>query len=232
MPGANGIPEKQPRDRICVIALLVLASPFYLNDFANIYIEDWRWWLFVDYTSVKLLPLLVVLWLIRVRHLPAAELGLVRQSLPSFLAAFLLVTLAGTLMDQNAYSLIDKLPGYRSLASPVPEIESLAWNWIDLTLGLVAVGVFEELVFRGYMYAFLRRYTQSRLAIVLVSSVAFGLIHWSAGLHVVLVASAIGAMLMVAYMITKSLPAIMLAHAAVDFIDFAGVIPKALFKFF
>jgi membrane protease YdiL (CAAX protease family) len=47
----------------------------------------------------------------------------------------------------------------------------------------------------------------------------------------VLVTSAIGAMLMIAYMRTKSLPAIMLAHAAIDFIDFAGVIPKALFKF-
>ena len=231
MPVANGNLQKQPQNMIYVIALFLLASPFYLNDFSNIYIKDWRWWLFIDYTSVKLFPLLVVLWLIRDRHLSAAELGLVRQSLPSFLAAFLLVTLAGTLMDQNTYRLIDKLPGYQSLAPLVPKIESPVWNWIDLTLGLVAVGVFEELVFRGYMHTFLRRYTRSRFAIVFISSFAFGLAHWSAGLHVVLVTSAIGVILMIAYMSTKSLPAIMLAHSAVDFIDFAGVIPKTMFKF-
>ena len=153
-----------------------------------------------------------------------------RQTMPSFLAAFLVVTLVGTLTDQNAYKLIEKLPGYAALAG-MPDIASPAWNWIDLTLGLVAVGVFEELVFRGYMHTFLSRYTQSRFAIVFISSVAFGLIHWSAGLHVVLVASAIGAVLMVAYLRTKSLPAIMLAHFAVNFIDYAGVIPKSLFKF-
>ena len=33
------------------------------------------------------------------------------------------------------------------------------------------------------------------------------------------------------YLKTKSLPAIMLAHFAIDFIDFAGVIPKSIFKF-
>jgi len=223
--------EQQPQNGLYVLALFLLASPFYLNDFSTIYVKDWRWWLFIDYTSVKLFPLLVVLWLIRDRHLSAAELGLVRQSLPSFLAAFLLVTLAGTLMDQNTYRLIDKLPGYQSLAPLVPKIESPVWNWIDLTLGIVAVGVFEELVFRGYMHTFLRRYTRSRFAIVFISSFAFGLAHWSAGLHVVLVTSAIGVILMIAYMSTKSLPAIMLAHSAVDFIDFAGVIPKTLFKF-
>ena len=160
----------------------------------------------------------------------ASEFGLARQPLLSFLAAFLLVALVGTLMDQNAYKLIEKLPGYPALAG-MPEIASPVWNWIDLTLGLVAVGALEELVFRGYMHTFLSRYTQSRFAIVFISSVAFGLIHWSAGLHVVLVASAIGAVLMLAYMSTKSLPAIMLAHFAVNFIDYAGVIPKSLFKF-
>jgi len=230
MPVANGIGENQSQDRIFVIALFLLLSPFYLNDFANIYLKDWRWWLFIDYTCVKLFPLSVVLWLIRSGRLSAAELGLVRQTMPAFLAAFLLATLLGTLMDQNAYRLIEKLPGYPALAG-MPEITSPAWNWIDLTLGLVAVGLVEELVFRGYLHAFLSRQTHSRFAIVFISSLAFGLIHWSAGLHVVLVASAIGAMLMLVYMSTKSLPAIMLAHAAVDFIDFAGVIPKALFKF-
>ena len=88
------------------------------------------------------------------------------------------------------------------------------------------------MVFRGYMYAFLQRYTRSALAIVPISSVAFGLIHWGLGLHAVVVTSIIGALFMVAYLRTRSLPAIMLAHFAINFIDFSGVIPTSIFKFF
>ena len=44
---------------------MMLAGPFYLNDFSSIYLESWRWWLFIDYTFVKLFPLLFALWLIR-----------------------------------------------------------------------------------------------------------------------------------------------------------------------
>lgn len=29
---------------------------------------------------------------------------------------------------------------------------------------------------------------------------------------------------------TRALPAVMLAHFAIDFIDFAGVVPKSIFK--
>jgi len=50
-------------------------------------------------------------------------------------------------------------------------------------------------------------------------------------MHAVITASAIGAVFMIAYLRTSSLPAIMLAHFAINFIDFAGVIPKSMFKF-
>lgn len=63
-----------------------------------------------------------------------------------------------------------------------------------------------------------------------ISPAVFGLIHWSLGLHSLLITAGIGAMFMVAYMMTRSLPAIMLAHFAVNFIDYAGVIPKSTFK--
>ena len=92
------------------------------------------------------------------------------------------------------------------------------------------MGICEELVFRGYMHTFLSRHTESPLAIVLISSMAFDLIHWSLGLYAVAITSTIGAVFMVAYLKTRSLPAIMRAHFAINFIDFAGVIPKALFK--
>lgn len=217
-------------NKLYILILVILAGPFYLNDFANIYIKSWQWWLGIDYIFVKFFPFLVVFWLIRRGSMTAPEFGLVCQKFLLFLTTFLVVTLAGTVIDQNAYQLISGLPGYLPLGG-MPAITNPAWDWIDLTFGLLMVGIFEELVFRGYMYTFIRRFTQSPVVIIVVSSTAFGLIHWSSGIHAVLITSLIGAVFMIAYLSTRSLPAVMLAHFAVNFIDFAGVIPKSVFQF-
>ena len=221
---------KGGQNRIYILALVLLASPFYLNDFANIYVKNWRWWLFIDYVGVKLFPFLVVLWLIRSKKMRASEFGLSTQTIPSFLVVFLVVALVGTTIDQNGYQIVANLPGYSPLGG-MPAITNPLWNWIDLTFGLLMVGIFEELIFRGYMHTFISRYTKNSFAIVVISAVAFGLIHWSLGLHDVLITSIIGAVFMIAYLRTRSLPAIALAHFAVNFIDFAGIIPKSIFTF-
>ena len=209
---------------------ILLAAPFYLNDFSSIYVEDWRWWLLIDYVGVKLFPCLVVLWLFLKKKMCPAEFGLTNQRVPSFLVTFIAVALVGALIDQNGYALIDGLPGYAALGG-MPAIADPTWDWIDLTFGLFMVGVFEELVFRAYMHTVLSRYIQRPIPILVISSVAFGLIHWSLGLHAVLITSLIGAVFMVAYLITRSLPAIALAHFTINFIDFADVIPKSIFRF-
>lgn len=214
-----------------VWGLILLAGPFYLNDFSSIYVEDWRWWLLIDYVGVKLLPFAGVLWLLLSKKMRPAEFGLTTQALPLFLVTFLSVALVGTVIDQNGYVLIENLPGYAALGG-MPAIANPTWDWIDLTFGLLMVGICEELVFRGYMHALLSRYLQRPVLIVAISSVAFGLIHWSLGLHAVLVTSIIGAVFMTAYQLTRALPAIMLAHFMINFIDFANVIPKSTFRFF
>ena len=214
-----------------LVALLVLAAPFYLNDFASIYVKDWRWWLAIDYVAVKLFPLAVVAWLIASGRMQLADFGLTVQDTLPFLVTFFVAALAGTLIDQNAYDLLVALPGYAPLGE-MPEIRNDAWNRLDLGVGLLLVGVLEELVFRAYVYTVIRRYTANPAAIVAISAAAFGLIHWSLGLNTVLITAAIGAVFMVIYLRTRSAPALMLAHFAVNFIDFAGVIPKSIFKFF
>jgi len=218
------------KNRLYILASILMAGPFYLNDFSNIYIKSWRWWLFIDYTAVKFFPLVFASWLIYKGKMKVSEFGLRTQPMFSFIATFLILTLIGTLIDQNGKLLIAKLPGYPPLGG-MPEIMIPAWNWIDLTFGLLMVGICEELVFRGFLRSFISRYTKKPLAIVMISSIAFGFIHWSLGMHAVITASAIGAVFMIAYLRTSSLPAIMLAHFAINFIDFAGVIPKSMFKF-
>jgi membrane protease YdiL (CAAX protease family) len=211
--------------------LLALAGPFYLNDFASIFVADWRWWLAIDYVAVKLFPLAVIAWLIATRRMEPGEFGLTAQRAAPFLAAFSGAALAGTLIDQNAYQLLGNLGGYAPLGG-MPEIRSDAWNRFDLSFGLLLVGVTEEFVFRAYAYTFIRRYTASAAAIVAISAAAFGLAHWSLGLNAVLVTAAIGAVFMAVYLRTRSAPALMLAHFVVNYIDFARVIPKSLFRIY
>ena len=73
------------KNRFYILVLVLLASPFYLNDFANIYVKDWRWWLFIDYAGLKLFPFLVVLWLIDKEKMKVAEFGLTMQAIPSLI---------------------------------------------------------------------------------------------------------------------------------------------------
>jgi uncharacterized protein len=221
--------ERKGASELHILAFILLLGPFYLNDFSSIFVKDWRLWLFIDYVGVKLFPFVVVLWLIRSRKMRPAEFGLTSQSVPSFLVVFVVVTFFGTLIDQNGYQFIKALPGYGPLGG-MPVITSTVWNWVDLTLGLLLVGIFEELIFRGFMHTFISRYTKKSFTIVVISAVAFGLIHWSLGLQAVIITSIIGAVFMMAYLKTHSLPAIMLAHFAINFIDFAGIIPKSIFK--
>ncbi len=218
------------KNGLYILAAVLLTMPFYLNDFTSIYIKNWRWWLFIDYVGVKFFPFLIAFWLIYSKKMRASEFGLKMQSMLSFLVIFLILALVGTTIDQNGYQLIAELPGYPPLGG-MPAITSPVWNWVDLTLGLLMVGICEELVFRGFMHTFIGRYTENLYILVLISSVAFGLIHWSLGLHAVIVTSIIGAIFMIAFVRTRSLPAIMLAHFIINFIDFAGVIPKTIFKF-
>jgi membrane protease YdiL (CAAX protease family) len=218
------------KDARYLVVLAVLAAPFYLNDFASIYVTDWRWWLAIDYVAVKAFPLGVIAWLIASRRMTPAEFGLMSQPAAAFLATFLLAALAGTLIDQNAYALLAGLPGYAPLGA-MPAIRSDFWNRFDLSFGLLFVGVLEELVFRAYACTVIRRYTGNPAAIVAISAAAFGLIHWCLGLASVLVSAVIGAVFMVVYLRTRSVPALALAHFVVNFIDYAGVIPKSLFRF-
>ncbi len=211
------------------IAVFLLFAPFYLNDFANLWVTDWRVWLAMDYVLVKGVPLLAAAWLLRGPSWRAVDVGLTGQPVPAFLATLLAMTLLGALLDQNGYALLAPLPGYAPLGG-MPAITSPAWNWIDLTFGLLLVGLCEELVFRGFLRHLIGRYTQSAWAIVGLSSIAFGLIHWSLGLHAVVMTTLIGAVLMLAYLRTRSLPAIVLAHFAINFIDFSGVVPKSVFQ--
>jgi len=104
-----------------ILITILLCAPFYLNDFSNIYVTDWRLWILIDYTSVKILPFLVVLWLIITRRMALSDFGLTKQPVIRFIAVFLIGTLSVTFMLQNGHLILHWLPGYPPLGK-MPEI--------------------------------------------------------------------------------------------------------------
>ncbi|MBN2439027.1 MAG: CPBP family intramembrane metalloprotease [Deltaproteobacteria bacterium] len=223
--GSSGGELKHP-----VAVVILLCLPFYLNDLNDIFVKDWRWWLLIDFAAVKLFPLLVLAWLIRRRKAGFFSLGLRIPSAISFCSVLAVGALSAVFIEQNGYLLTD----WFSVASlgRRPVIENPVWRWVDLTAGLAAVGIVEEAVFRGYLRIFLSRYTRRAWAVIAVSALAFGLIHWSGGLQQIVAASAVGAVFMALYLRTHSLPAIMVAHYLTNFIAFSNVFPQFLFRFF
>lgn len=207
---------------------LLLAAPFYLNDFASIHVEDWRVWLLLDYLFVKALPIGLVGWWLCSGRLRGGAIGLGPADWGRALIVFLLALTAGVLLDQNAYALTAGMPGYGALGG-MPVIDSPWLDWFDLTMGLLLVGVAEELVFRAWLAGALARQGVPAIGIVGASALAFGLIHWSGGAQVVLVTGVIGAVFMAFYLWHRSLPALALAHFGVNFVDFAGVVPRSWF---
>lgn len=222
--------DERAHSRRLAWAFALLAAPYYLNDFANMLVKDWRLWLTIDYVLLKLVPLVIILWLIRSRRLRASDFGVTRVPWGVLLGSVVVLTVLGVLLDQNGYTLMKNMPGYAPLGG-MPAIGNETWNWIDLTIGLALVGLMEELIFRGLAYSALSPWMPPA-AVVGASAAAFGLIHWSLGWHAVVVTAVIGAVFMLAYLRLKSIWPLVLAHFIVNFIDFAGVVPKEQLRLF
>ena len=216
------------RIKLDFIVLIILCLPFYLNDLSDIYVRDWRLWLTIDYLAVKLFPLLVVSWLFLRKKMTFADFGLTAQPIISLVSIFYVCALLGSVIEQTGYLILGDISAAAKLGE-MPDIPHPFWHGLDLTVGLLLTGICEELVFRGYLRAFLVRYTQSAALIIGASALAFGFIHWSGGYEKVLVTALVGAFFMLLYLRTRSLPAIMLAHFAIDFLDFSHLLPKFIF---
>ena len=110
------------KNGLYILSVILLASPFYLNDFANMYLKNWRWWSLIDYAGVKLFPLGLALWLIYSKKMPASEFGLKTQSTLSSLVIFLIVALVGTVIDRSKCL---------SVNSETPSLPAAWWHASD-----------------------------------------------------------------------------------------------------
>ena len=99
-----------------------------------------------------------------------------------------------------------------------PRVEPVALAWFDLTLGMALLVVVEELAFRGVLRHIIERYTKSRIILIFLSAVLFGLAHWFRGPDFVLSAFFLGIVLMYLYVKTGSFLPSILTHSGNNFI--------------
>jgi membrane protease YdiL (CAAX protease family) len=221
---------QQSQRRFTSLALICIAVPFYLNDFANIFIPHWGHWLAIDYLFAKTYPLLGLAYLISTNRITWSQVGLTGQKPISFTVVFLMGTLSVLFILENDSLVSRFVSGYTALGW-MPAITDPFWYQFDLYAGLMLVAIVEELIFRGLFCFVIEKYTRNPVFIVCFSAIAFGLIHWSAGFSDVAAAVLAGVVYMALYIRTRSLPAIILSHFVVDWVIFSRLIPPGLLAF-
>ncbi|BBD08390.1 CPBP family intramembrane glutamic endopeptidase [Desulfovibrio ferrophilus] len=197
-----------------------LTIPFLLNDFANIYVKDFAAWVTIDYGFAKALPLLVIIAVCLSGRLAWADFGIAR--LPAILLIYygLGMSVLGTLLDQYGLPLFTILLPSEGLGGIPSAPDGSVLGWVDLHFGLFMTGVLEELIFRGLAFTALTRAGLPTWVVFTVSSIVFGMIHWSLGVAAVATTGLIGAVFMVGMWRTGSVLPLIFAHFVVNYIFF------------
>jgi len=196
--------------------ILILAYlPYFLNDFANIYITDYPTWAILDYV-VRLAIIVFLFIMLNRKDLTNADLGL---KLPAT-TDFVLWTV-GTVAVSMAFLYLTEFvlaPYYPkgSIGSVPIDVNSPIFLF-DSTVGLVLVGFSEELVCRGLTLSTLKD-KLSIPALYIVSALLFSLMHWSLSTHTLFDAFIYGLIFVPATLATGSIWPATITHFLVNFV--------------
>jgi membrane protease YdiL (CAAX protease family) len=96
----------------------------------------------------------------------------------------------------------------------------VAANWPLLIITAVTAGITEELIFRGYLVPRLEVLFKNKYMPVIISSLAFGLIHYRYhSLSEVIFATLFGVVFAVHYQRYRNIKILIVTHACVDFVS-------------
>jgi len=198
--------------------LLLVAAPFFFNDFLFLQTETALEWLAADYAS-KLLALVILFAIMPLRQ---AVTGTLVLPLAPWEAAVLAVACAALIIGADW---LLRVPVDIEIAAlklfTYPKIDSVVLYRTDITFGLVLTAASEELVFRGAFARLMAPWFRGATAMIVASAALFALIHWSHGVTAIVVALVAGIVLMALYRRTGSLLPAMAAHYLVNLWDFA-----------
>jgi membrane protease YdiL (CAAX protease family) len=96
----------------------------------------------------------------------------------------------------------------------------VAANWPVLILTAITAGITEELIFRAYLVPRLEVIFKNKYVPVIISSLAFGLIHYRYhSLSEVIFATLFGVVFAIHYQWYRNIKILILTHACIDFIS-------------
>ena len=203
----------------------LLATPFFLNDFSNIFISGYKTWLAIDYIFVKFLPTVLIVYLLQTKKLHLDDLGLKMPTLPQLVGWTVLMAVIGIALDQVGWRFFEKV-------LPDTRLGGMPWipvPWVgkfDLFFGLLCTGILEEgIIFRGLAFTYFRKSSRSTAFVFVATALVFGLVHWSLGIHAILNTAIVGAVFMVVMWRTGSVVPTIIAHFFVNYVAFSGMIP-------
>ena len=197
-------------------SILILAYlPYYLNDFANIFITSYPVWAILDYA--------VRIGIIAFLFIMLSRGDLTRDDLYLKLPAtkeFIFWTV-GTVAVSMAFLCLTEFvfaPYYpRGSIGSVPLDVNSPIFLFDSTVGLILVGLSEELVCRGLTFSVLK----DKLSIpqlYIASAFLFSLMHWSLSTHTLFDAFIYGLIFVPATLATRSIWPAMITHFVVNFV--------------
>ena len=201
-----------------VVSLIILISIFLLNDLFFIHVKSWQAFLVVDYGS-RILAILIILYLLKSRRCTLAELGYNKIRVRAFIAWSVILCATGILIDHYGWKFFMKILPNTALFN-FPGIENKFVKIFDLSIGMILVSLTEETIFRGYCFSVLKDYIKNPVALVAVSAVIFGSIHWSLGLDAVIMTALWSILPMISVIRTGSILPALIAHYATDFMYF------------
>ena len=208
--------ERKRKTKLMYLAVLV--SFFYVNDFLFMPVRNYLEWLSVDYT-VRIAAIAVILYVIKKNLSTPQEFGLVKIGLKQGLIWSVLLSVVGVAIDQWGAGFLKNLsPIFRP--ATFPTITNPYVKIFDLTAGIALVSVTEELIFRGYFYTVLKDVMKNPGVMIAVSSILFGLSHWSGGLNIIITATLWAVLPMYVMRRTGSVVPALVAHFVTDFVAF------------
>jgi|SaaInlStandDraft_2_1057019.scaffolds.fasta_scaffold24648_1 uncharacterized protein len=203
-----------------------VAAPFVLNDFLFVRAEGVTAWLTVDYGS-RFLALAVIFFYppfraaateaLRFNKYPSHPWGSYFGNFAFGIGLVVVLSMAAEYAVRQP--LKELIPGTELFT--YPDLDLGAVYWLDVTFGLALVALSEELAFRTVAKRVIGAFSENQVWLVVVSSVVFGIIHWSNGVPNIIDSAVVGAVLMVFYLRSGSILGPVAAHYLIDLWYFA-----------
>jgi membrane protease YdiL (CAAX protease family) len=204
-----------------LLPALVIVGPYFFNKLMYIYFPGYLVFLATDYACRSFsLAFLYLLLRGKPTSLPIPW----RLAAPS--TKELLMALAGTivLIGSNVAGMTWirylNAHSWRLTRFPLPTNSLL--QYFDNSVGMVFVGLSEEVVFRFYLINLLLLRGMSPTMAIIVSTLIFGAIHWSYGAGAMVFAALAGLVLSIIFVSARNLIVPIIVHAVIDAASFAG----------